>query len=163
VAGALGLEERRVPAARAAGTLPSSDLGVLVVGGRRGRRERWGASPPERWEDAPPSPRATVAAEEQAPGAGAEAPAAGRYTEEAARATEVPARATEVSGSATVATSAAATVPIEPSTKRNQGFSTLRWAIAPPDAPFERQEFNLSVFAFAGWRRPSPPRACQGA
>jgi hypothetical protein len=27
----------------------------------------------------------------------------------------------------------------------------------------ERQEFNLSAFASAGWRRPSPPRARQGA
>jgi hypothetical protein len=33
-----------------------------------------GAGHPERWEPAPPSPRAVEAAEEQAPGAGAEVP-----------------------------------------------------------------------------------------
>jgi hypothetical protein len=43
-----------------------------------------------------------------------------------ARTTEVPARTTEVSGSAAVATMAATIEPVEPSTKRKQGFSTLR-------------------------------------
>jgi hypothetical protein len=68
---------------------------------------------------APPSPRATEAAEERAP-------AAGRPTEGAARAAKVPARAAEAPGSATVATSAATTTPVEPSRKRKRGFSTLR-------------------------------------
>jgi hypothetical protein len=89
---------------------------------KRRRRATRGA-PPERWEPAPPSPRA---AEEQAPGAGAEAPAVGRSTEEAVRAAKVPAHATEASGGATAATSAAVIAPVEPSRKRKQGFSTLR-------------------------------------
>jgi hypothetical protein len=54
----------------------------------------------ERWEPAPPSPRAMEAAEEQAPGAGEDT---GRCTEEVARAAEVPACVAEVSRSATVA------------------------------------------------------------
>jgi hypothetical protein len=45
--------------------------------------------------------------------------------EEATRTAEVPARATEASGSAAVATAAATTMPIEPSRKREWGFSTL--------------------------------------
>jgi hypothetical protein len=54
-----------------------------------------GQAPLERWEPAPPSPRAAEATEEQAPRASAEAPAAGRSTEESAHAVEVPARAAE--------------------------------------------------------------------
>jgi hypothetical protein len=70
-AGAPGTAGRGIPAVQAAGALSPSDLGVLIVRrGRRGRKRR-GAAPPERWEPAPPSPRAVEAAEEQAPGAGA--------------------------------------------------------------------------------------------
>jgi hypothetical protein len=58
------------------------------------------------------------------PGAGARA--AGWSTEEAARATKVRARVAEAFGSATMASSAAASVPVEPSRKRKRGFSTLR-------------------------------------
>jgi hypothetical protein len=47
-----------------------------------------GQAPSERWEPAPPSPRAVEAAEEQVPGAGAEMPTARRSKEGAARATE---------------------------------------------------------------------------
>jgi hypothetical protein len=48
VAGAPGTEGQGILATRAAGTLFSGDLGVLVVGrGRRGR-ERWGVGPPSR-------------------------------------------------------------------------------------------------------------------
>jgi hypothetical protein len=47
-AGALGTEGQRIPAVRTAGTLPSGDLGVLVVEGGRGGRKRWRADPPER-------------------------------------------------------------------------------------------------------------------
>jgi hypothetical protein len=78
-----------------------------------------GQAPPERSEPAPPSPRATEAAEEQVPGSGAEAPTAGRSTEEAER-------AAGASGGATVAATAMALAPTEPSRKRKQGFSTLR-------------------------------------
>jgi hypothetical protein len=93
---------------------------------RRRRKKATGGRPPERWEPAPPSPRAVETAEEQVPGAGVEVPAAGRATEEAARAAEVPARAAEASGSAMVATLAAASAPTEPSKKRKRRFSTLR-------------------------------------
>jgi hypothetical protein len=86
-----------------------------------------GQAPTERWEPAPPSSRAAEAAEEHAPGAGAEAPTAGRSTEEEARTAkvpvrvaEVPARAAEASRSATVATSAVASAPAEPSRKRKR-------------------------------------------
>jgi hypothetical protein len=64
----------------------------------------------------------------------AEVPA--RIAEVPARAVEVLARAAEASGSATVATLAMASTTVEPSRKRKRGFSTLRWAIAPRDAPF---------------------------
>jgi hypothetical protein len=68
--GAPGTAGQGIPAARAAGALSPGNLGVLIVGrGRRGRK-RWGASPPERWEPAPPSPRAVEAAEGQAPWGG---------------------------------------------------------------------------------------------
>jgi hypothetical protein len=50
-----------------------------------------GRALPERWEPAPPSPRAAKAEEEPAPGAGAGAPAAMQSMREAARAAEVPA------------------------------------------------------------------------
>jgi hypothetical protein len=58
-------------------------------------------------------------AEETAPGAGARAPVARQSVREAAR-------AAEVTEGVTVATSAATTMPVEPSRKRKQGFSTLR-------------------------------------
>jgi hypothetical protein len=77
-----------------------------------------GQAPPERWEPAPPSPRAAEAVEEQVPGASAGAPTVGRSTEEAARIAEVPARAAEASEGATVAASAAASALAEPSRKR---------------------------------------------
>jgi hypothetical protein len=92
-----------------------------------------GRALPERWEPAPPSPRAAEAAEETAPGVGAGAPVtrqpvreAARTAEVPARAAEVPARAAEATGGAAVATSAAATTPAEPPRKRKRGFSTLR-------------------------------------
>jgi hypothetical protein len=53
-----------------------------------------GRALPERWEPAPPSPTATEAAEETAPGAGAGAPVARRPVREVARAAEAPARTT---------------------------------------------------------------------
>jgi hypothetical protein len=88
---------------------------------------------PERWEPAPPSPRAAGAAREQAPGVGAGGPVAKRSTTEAARAAEVPvrvaeapARVAEAFGGAAAATPAAPAVPVEPSRKRKCGFSTLR-------------------------------------
>jgi hypothetical protein len=115
--GAPGIEERRIPATRAAEALPSGDLRVLVVGGRRGRRERWGAGPPERWEPAPPSPRVAEEAEERVPGAGAGVPATRRST-------EGPVRAAEAFGSAAVVASAATVASAEPSRKRKRGFST---------------------------------------
>jgi hypothetical protein len=85
-----------------------------------------GRAPSERWDPAPPSPRAVEAVEEQPPGAGAEAPTIGQSVEGTACATEAPTRTAEVSGSATVATTAATTAPVEPSRKRKRGFSTLR-------------------------------------
>jgi hypothetical protein len=54
-----------------------------------------GRALPERWEPAPPSPRATEAAEETAPGAGAGAPVARQPVREAVRAAEAPVRAVE--------------------------------------------------------------------
>jgi hypothetical protein len=78
-----------------------------------------GQAPSERWEPAPPSPRAAEAAEEQVPGAGAEVPTARQYTEGAAC-------TAEASGSAAAAVAAATTTPVEPSRKRKRGFSTLR-------------------------------------
>jgi hypothetical protein len=85
-----------------------------------------GPAPFERWEPVLPSPRAAEAAEEQAPGAGAEVPTTRRSTEGAVRATEAQARTVEASGSAAVATAAATTAPVEPSRKRKRGLSTLR-------------------------------------
>jgi hypothetical protein len=131
--GAPGTEERGVSVARAAGALLPRDFGVLVVGRRGG--ERRGSGSPERWEPSPPSPRAAEAAEEtapgigaeapgigaEAPGAGAGAPAARHPTREATRAAGVPARAAEMAGG-----EAAATAPAEPPRKRKRGFSTLR-------------------------------------
>jgi hypothetical protein len=73
-----------------------------------------GRALPERWEPAPPSPRAAEAAEEPAPGTGAGAPVAKQSMREAAR-------ATEVSGGAAVATSAADATPVEPPRKRKRG------------------------------------------
>jgi hypothetical protein len=66
----------------------------------------------DRWEPAPPSPRAEEAAVELAPVPGAEAPAAEPSVEVPVGATEVPAGATEV--------------PPQPSRKRKRGFSNLR-------------------------------------
>jgi hypothetical protein len=93
---------------------------------RKRRKRAIGGRPPERWEPAPPSPRAVEAAEEQAPGEGAEAPTTRRSTEGAARVAEAPVRAAEASGSAAVVTPAAASTPVEPLRKRKRGFSTLR-------------------------------------
>jgi hypothetical protein len=77
--------------------------------------------------------------------AGAEAAAAGRSVEEAARAAEAPARtaeaptsAAEASGSAATAMTGATTAPAKPLRKRKRGFSTLRYAVAPPDVPVSR-------------------------
>jgi hypothetical protein len=80
----------------------------------------------ERWEAAPPLPRAAEPAEEIVPGAGAGVTVARQPMREAARAAEALAHAAKVTGSAAVATSAAATTPVEPPRKRKQGFSTLR-------------------------------------
>jgi hypothetical protein len=121
-----GAEGRGIPAARAAGTLSPGDHGVLVVGRGRGGGERRGQDPPERWDPAPTSPGASEAAEERAPGAGAEASAARRSTEGAAHVAETPARAAEASWGAVAVTPAAATASGEPSRKRKHGFSTLR-------------------------------------
>jgi hypothetical protein len=85
-----------------------------------------GRAPPERWEPSPHSPRATEAAEETAPGAGAGAPAARQPSREATRAAEVPARAAETAGGAAAATAEAATTSAEPPRKWKRGFSTLR-------------------------------------
>jgi hypothetical protein len=71
--------------------------------------EDGGRAPLERWNRAPPSPKAAEAAEEQAPGAGEEAPATKRSTE-------------EVECAAEASRSAAS---VEPLRKRKQGF-TLR-------------------------------------
>jgi hypothetical protein len=81
---------------------------------------------PERWEPAPPSPRAAEAAEETAPGAGAGVPAARQPTREVTRTAEGLARAMEATGGAATATSAAAATATEPPRKRKRGFSTLR-------------------------------------
>jgi hypothetical protein len=99
-----------------------------------------GRALPERWEPAPPSPRAAEAAEDTAPGTCARAPVTRQSRREAARAVEVPARAAEVpvcaaevparavgvSSGAAVETSVAATPHVEPPRKRKRGFSTLR-------------------------------------
>jgi hypothetical protein len=85
-----------------------------------------GRAPPERWEPSPTSPKATKAAEETAPGAGARAPAARQPTREATRAAEAPARATGMTGGKVVAMPAAATTSAEPLRKWKRGFSTLR-------------------------------------
>jgi hypothetical protein len=82
--------------------------------------------PPERWEPAPPSPRAAEPAEERAPRAGTGAPATRQSTEGTAPVVVAPARVAEAFGSAAVAASAATTASAEPSRKRKQGFSTLR-------------------------------------
>jgi hypothetical protein len=55
-----------------------------------------GQAPPERWQPAPPSPRAAESAEEQVPRAGAELPTTRLSTEGAVRATEAPARAADL-------------------------------------------------------------------
>jgi hypothetical protein len=78
-----------------------------------------GQAPSERWEPAPPSPRATETVEEQVPGAGAEMPTARWSTEGAAH-------AAEASGSAAAAVAATTTAPVDPSRNRKRGFSTLR-------------------------------------
>jgi hypothetical protein len=87
----------------------------------------------ERWEPAPPSPRATEVAEEIAPGAGAGVPVARQPMREAARTAgeptrtaEAPACAAEVTRGVAVATSVVATTPVEPPRNRKRGFSTLR-------------------------------------
>jgi hypothetical protein len=112
-----------------------------------------GQALPERWEPAPPSPRAAEAAEGQVSGAGMEALAARQFTGEAACTAEAPARtavasgsaapaatsaattsggvattapgATVMSGSAATAATGATVAPAEPSKKRKRGFSTL--------------------------------------
>jgi hypothetical protein len=85
-----------------------------------------GRALPERWEPAPPSPRAAEAAEETAPGAGAGALVARQPMREATRAAEARVHTMEVTRGAAVATSVAATTPVEPPRKRKWGFSTLR-------------------------------------
>jgi hypothetical protein len=88
------------------------------------RKTATGSRPPERWDPAPPTPRAVEA--EQAPGVGAEAPATSWSTEGVVRVAVVPARVAEASGRGAVATPAATTAPVEPSRKTKRGFSTLR-------------------------------------
>jgi hypothetical protein len=104
------------------GLSPSATSKYSSSGGGEEDESDRGQPPSERWDPAPPSPRAAEAAKEQAPG---EAPTAGRSVEEAARAAEVPVRAAEASGSTAVATAVASTTPIEPSRKMKRGFSTL--------------------------------------
>jgi hypothetical protein len=71
-----------------------------------------GGCPPERWNPPPPSPRATKAAVELVPTAGADAPTIRLSVEVPAGAVGAPASVTE-------------TAP-EPSSKRKRGVSNLR-------------------------------------
>jgi hypothetical protein len=98
-------------------------------GGEEEEESDGGQARPERWEPAPPSPRAAEAAKGQVSGAGVEVLAARRSTEEVVRAMEAPARAAVAFGSAAatsrgVATAAtgAAAASAEPSRKRKRGF-----------------------------------------
>jgi hypothetical protein len=93
---------------------------------RRRRKAMGGGLPPRGGSLRPPSPRATEAAEEMAPRAGAGAPATRQPTREASRATEAPARPAEMTGGAVTATRVVATTSTEPSRKSKRGFSTLR-------------------------------------
>jgi hypothetical protein len=91
----------------------------------------------DRWEPAPPSPRAEGVAVELIPGVSAEAPAAGLTMEAPAGATEVPASAAEASP--------------QPSRKRKRGFSNFgEQCLSSRAFDFEGQSLTLSFSLLTG-------------